>query len=78
MCDCDFFIRLQEIVVKDLAIQVTYRKNLAKNVDVVLDYKNLDETGDQTKDTLNVSAKNKEAPAENRVSIFYRYVSGLG
>jgi hypothetical protein len=38
----------------DKGIQVTYGRNLAKNVDVVLDYKNLDVAGDQTKATLNV------------------------
>lgn len=38
----------------DKGIQVTYGRNLAKNVDVVLDYKNLDVAGDQTKATLSV------------------------
>lgn len=38
----------------DKGIQVTYDKNLAKNVDVVLDYKKLDVAGTQTKATLNV------------------------
>lgn len=38
----------------DKGFQVTYGKNLAKNVDMVLDYKNLDVAGDQTKATLNV------------------------
>lgn len=38
----------------DKGLQVTYDKNLAKNVDVALDYKNLDVAGDQTKATLNV------------------------
>lgn len=38
----------------DKGLQVTYDRNLAKNVDVVLDYKKLDVAGDQTKATLNV------------------------
>lgn len=38
----------------DKGIQITYGRNIAKNVDVVLDYKNLDIAGDQTKATLNV------------------------
>lgn len=38
----------------DKGIQVTYDKKLAQNIEFVLDYKNLDVAGDQTKATLNV------------------------
>ncbi|HWR10032.1 S-layer homology domain-containing protein [Sporomusa sp.] len=39
---------------KDKGFQVTYDRNLAKNVNLELDYKNLDVAGDQTKATVNV------------------------
>lgn len=38
----------------DKGFQITYGRNIVKNVGVVLDYKNLDVAGDQTKATLNV------------------------
>lgn len=38
----------------DKGIQITYGRNIVKNVDIVVDYKNLDWAGDQTKATLNV------------------------
>ena len=39
---------------KDKGLQITYGRDLAKNVDVEVDYKNLDVAGEQTKATLNV------------------------
>ncbi|WP_425058195.1 hypothetical protein SCACP_28420 [Sporomusa carbonis] len=38
----------------DKGFQVTYGKNVAKNVNAVLDYKKLDKAGDQTKATVNI------------------------